>query len=100
MSDESKPREWQIYVRKDSRGIFYSSSKAYGPETDGLVHVIEYSAYEAVAKERDEYKNNAQEYSLKLLYTEQERDQLLEERKNLLEELERWKAKDELSAKY
>ncbi len=41
--------------------------------------VVSHIAYEAIAKERD---------------------QLLQERKNLLEELERWKAKDELSAKY
>lgn len=96
MSDTNKPREWWIeFVGEDDYAVYDRKPKP--SPIDTKVHVIEMSAYLAVRKERDEllielmpvHNSLATIITNDLLnHITQERDQLLTDRKRLLDEVE------------
>lgn len=98
-NDSAGAREWWI-SNPPKLGCGFE-----GPSFDGKVHVIEFSAYLAAIKERDEWKKNYEEVS-ELLFesgrakenTMAERDSLRKENASLLDQL-RWSIKNEAQYK-
>lgn len=64
IGEEMKSRQYWIYHLDGRSDVYDSEQKEFERPAD--LHVIEYSAYESVVKERDQYCKQSENYSLEL----------------------------------